>query len=416
VIYLSLIIQRLRENSLRFVFYCAVIFHFLVYWGGLSYLGIFSYLGGIDFVRGYVVYENIRVDLSTMYDTPFTLMYLPSAAIFIYLLYFLLAPFMSDLLLSVSLLALGMFVLNLLICWLIKEIAIHFSSDQRSSSRLTANPYLLMTIYILIPVHTIEYHIGQFNTLACFFLVLGIYCIVKKKESLGLLMISTGVVIKVVLALFLIFLLLSKASPRTFFKRLLWAFLPHVISLIMIVAIPKLLFDFLNQIQISINVIPPKFNMPANIVDFLRYNEFANSSVIVIISIIILAINFYLFYTYKKGMNMLDQFFFISILLVNMSPILYITHIKIYLPIILLWLGASKGDTMASSPSIKLEKAIKVILLIPTVSYAVWMYYPYLFIIFLGVMVGNFALSAYKYKFWLSMTPVANRSTVQNSK
>lgn len=331
-------------------------------------------------------------------------MYLPAAAIFIYLLYTILSPFASDLLLSVSLLALGMFFINLMICWLINEIATVSADRQSSISKITINPYILMITYILLPIHTLEYHIGQFNTLACFFLVLGIFCILKRKENLGLLWISMGAVIKVVIVLFLIFFLLSKKPMRTFFKNLFWAFLPHGISLILILAIPKLLFDFFNQIQVSINVLPPRFNMPANVVDFLRYNELASTTMIAFMSFVILAINFVYFYAYKKGMCIVDQVFFISMILINISPILYVTHIKIFLPIILLWFAVRKTDESQDNKAIKLEKAIKIIIMVPALSIAAWMYYPYLFIIFLGVMIGNIALSSYNHKDWLERT------------
>jgi len=272
-----------------------------------------------------------------------------------------------------------------------------------------------MTIYILLPIHTIEYHIGQFNTLACFFLTLGIYCILKKKENLGFLSISIGMVIKVVIGLFLVLLLLSKRPWRTFLKRFFWALLPHFISLIMIVAIPKLLFDFLNQIQVSINELPPKFNMPANIVDFLRYNELASTTMIMVISLVILAINFLFLFAYKKGMSLIDQVFFITMILINISPILYVTHLKIYLPIILLWFVVRERDEGSDLKAIKLEKAIKIIMMIPTLSIAAWMYYPYLFIIFLGVMIGNIALSSYNYKFWLGRTTKLTRLAEQKN-
>jgi hypothetical protein len=114
-------------------------------------------------------------------------------------------------------------------------------------------------------------------------------------------------------------------------------------------------------------------------------------------------------------MHIFDQYFFISILLINISPILYITHLKIYLPIILLWLANNNDERMLDLSASKVEKAIKIILIIPTVSIAVWMYYPYLFIIFLFVMVGNFALTAKKNKSWLDITTKANISTSQKS-
>lgn len=403
--------RHLRENPLRSVFYCAIIFHLVVYWGGLAYLGLFSYLGGIDFVRGYVVYENIMADLSKMYDTPFTLMYLPSAAIFIFIMYATLSPFISDLLLSVSLLALGMFFFNLLICWLIREITIHVVNASRAQARILNNPYFLMSIYILLPIHSIEYHIGQFNTLASFFLLLGLYCLIRGHDCLGFLAISTGTVIKVVLALFLFFLLLSRVPWRVFLKRVCFMLLPHVVSIVMIIAMPNLLIEFLNQILVSVNVLPPRFNMPANIVDFLRYNDITGTGTIVVISACIFALNVFAFLKYKRNMKELDRFFLVTMILINISPILYVTHLKIYLPIILIWLAGTKHDAVPGTTVAKLEMATKIIMIIPTVSIAAWMYYPYLFIIFLGVMGGNLALNAYSDKCRLNASSTTRFST-----
>ena len=102
---------------------------------------------------------------------------------------------------------------------------------------------------------------------------------------------------------------------------------------------------------------------------------------VVFFSAILVPVNLYILRVHSKKMTLFDKLFLISLLFINLSPILYVLHVKILLAPILLWVFSNNFQPRAR------VYPLKTMIAIPALSLFSWFFFPYHFILFLVALV-----------------------------
>lgn len=245
-------------------------------------------------------------------------------------------------------------------CYLINEICKLEKFKRMQGKSIFKDPYLLMSFYLLNLWHTQEYLDGQTNVIAAFFILLGIYFFLREKEHIGIMSWSIAVIFKINPIFLIIFFLFSNSIKKTA-KNLLYAIIPHIIDILMLLFWPKLISDYIDQ------------NLYASIVQKQHY--FWNSGsvarelskllnpnlfmpLVLIVFFIIFPLNFLLFHKFKKRLNFFERLIIAFLTMIIVFPDFHRSHVLYFSGVYVLWISIKKFN---------FGKKIKIITGIPTI-------------------------------------------------
>lgn len=375
------------EKYTKIFFVGVLIFHILHYWlgsmifypmldGYLIETGDFAvFMKGIQFhffnpdrPFGYNIYEGSLLPA-------YNLKNLPTVGFYYMIFYFLPSENNFNAIIF-SFYNLGW---NLGVCYMIYKITKTRKYRKICSNNIFKYPYLMMSAYLLVLLHIIEYSVGQTNAIACFFILTGIYFLLEEKEPLGILF----------FAISLNFKMISFLIPAIFiFQKPFKQFIKYV-AIFVIALSPNIIFFLLlpNNIMGFIKTNLTYANewsfiiIPTSISLFFCY-IFSIEQVLVpslIFMVIVIPVNFILLTKYHQNLNVIDRIFIAMLTIMAVIPGITFIHSIMYLGTFLLWLS-TKNDMFNSK--IKLLPAIYLfsvtawiyLIIIPIINFLVLIY------------------------------------------
>lgn len=134
---------------------------------------------------------------------------------------------------------------NLGSCYLIVKIACHEKIQTISTNhKLLSNPYIIAGTFMLVGWHHFEYFQSHTQAITAFFVILGIFFMLQEKEHLAFECWSVATIFKLTIALWIVFLIV-KRPVKQFLKNVLYCIIPQIPNIIMFLAWPRLLIDFI---------------------------------------------------------------------------------------------------------------------------------------------------------------------------
>lgn len=368
----------------------AVLFHFVVYWfAGIFLVVLLSpsitySLFGTDFKIGYDLSVALLDNPSYFYDVYSPFLYNPALA-----LYFLTWGFFFYVLAPVELFwvmvwhNLSFFFWNLGSTLFIYKIVAHPATQRIMGSSIFKNPFLLPALYIALPLHYLEYFVGQINAPAAFFIMVGIYYLVQGKENVCYACFSVAMIFKIIAGFFIVFMLLSQKGMKRFLRSLLHVIVPQLPTLLFLLLFPQLVIEVLNQVLFTVGSFSSSpLHHFGNLVTFLK-GTFEVSTVlsVILMAAIFLPSTLFILRTRSQRMGIFDTFMLITLVFINITPIFYVLHLKILLGFVLPWL------VTRNLHPVRVLVVVKLLVGIPFLSMFSWFYFPYYPFVFLAALV-----------------------------
>jgi len=374
------------------LFLGVVIFHFLIYW----FLGIFLYVSlnyesivaakyqmlALDFRLAWIVFDSFMNNPALLYSTTFYNPFVNLPEFMFYIISWFVPCrywFGLDIFRSLIVYDFGMFLVNLVNCFLIYKIMRNDKVQALLGKTILGNPFILMSIYMGTDLLYMEYFTGRQDISACFFLLLGLYYYVNDKEHLMYLSWGISVAFRASLVLFIIFFIFHGPLKR-FVKNVTFCLLSQVPSILMFLIWPAYLPGFItnNLFLQTVSFLPT----PANLMEFLyiSYGIDILPSEIIILSCV-LPLSVYAWIEGRHSLNVFDKMMIITLLSICLIPAYWGVHMIITLGAYLGWI-ASKNPGL-----IKSVRYLKFMLAFPFLFGLSWLGFPYYSFVFLTALI-----------------------------
>lgn len=147
---------------------------------------------------------------------------------------------------NLDLIACSLFIVyfNLGSCFLVFKIASHEKVRAISKGGILASPHVIAGGYALVTWHYFEYYHAHTQAITAFFVIAGMYFMLREQEHYGFASWSAAAIFKLPVLLWIGFLIVKRPLKR-FVRNVAWCVLPQVPNIIMFIAWPKLLLDFI---------------------------------------------------------------------------------------------------------------------------------------------------------------------------
>jgi hypothetical protein len=263
---------------------------------------------------------------------------------------------------------------NLITCMCLKKIATTPRWKELSRNTWISNPWLIMGIYLLCPLHVGEYAIGQTNVIAGFFILLSCYFFLNEKDHYAFACLSASLYFKMT-GLFLLLLVFFISKKENFLKNLFYIIVVQGPNITLFASFPNYITDF-----IALNVSTGEADAvwfrgfgtgsSGTLSLFLMHN-FGISLLwgTLVILILMALITLITLIKRRLSLTIIDQFMLLILLFAIAVPTFYLIHVFIYLGVFLLWLVVK--DTRG-------VLRLKWLLLFPSFSIFFWFFFPFI--------------------------------------
>lgn len=242
------------------------------------------------------------------------------------------------------------------------------------------DPFVIMGLYLVCPLHVPEYALGQTNAIAGALIVCGFYFYMQGKDEHAFALVSASLYFKII-GLFLLVLVLF-AGRKHLAKNLFFIVLVQLPNILVFIRYPSLIADF-----ILLNVSAQE-TLAANgyrgfgtgstgtISVFFTQNLGVSlslgTSIALAFSLTIASVTLL---KRRRFLNALEQWMLLLLLSAVVLPLFYLVHVFLYLGLFLYWLKINDGKVHAS---------IKYLLAIPTFSIFFWFIFPFISFMYLS--------------------------------
>jgi hypothetical protein len=377
-----------KKNTPMWFFYISLAFHVGVYW-----ILVFSYyLRESGLLNSYVVdfYQNYMegvakylVDPSTLYYEPdltginvWTFRNLPASIYYYIPFYFITSQGNLNLLIYSSV----TFAWNIGSCAIIFKISSTPRWKEMATSTRFNNPWLMMSLYLLCPLHIGEYGLGQTNVIAGFFIILGFYFYLNGKEPYCYTCLSLSIYFKLI-GLFLLFLMFFTSKKSNIWKSLFHVLLVQGPNIVLFLSYPNYVVDFI-ILNISTGEMDALLGYrgwgtgsTGTLSVFFNHNFGFSLTFGTLISLgVLIPLTLMTFWKHRSALTDADIWMVLLLLFAITIPIFYLVHVFLYLGIFIYWLATNDG---------KIGKISKILMIMPTFSISFWFFIPFISFIYL---------------------------------
>ncbi|MHA1683065.1 MAG: hypothetical protein ACTSUE_19155 [Promethearchaeota archaeon] len=378
------IIQRmkkklLQEKTSKKVFLVSISIHLVVHW----FIG-FVYLVNVFFPSGSLYidfYHNFMEGVGTFINDPFTLYQesgpdiwifrnLPTC-IFLYLPFYFI-PSTSNL--NLILFSTVILAFNIGSVFLFFKIARTKKFSERAGETIFKSPYIMSSFFLLPFLHINEYYLGQSNSIAGFFVLLGLYFELNEKRPFAVLCWSFSINFKISTILLLI--LAFERDVKKTFTNFYYAILPHIPNIFLFLSHPNWIFDFISiNITKQVDLVDKGYQGgygtgSSGTLSVFLYQNFGIPMILTTFITIttLLAVNLIVFHRARNRISSIDTVMIIFLIVVLTIPIFWSVHALYFFPVLVLWHGQKKNHIM--------KKWLKILVTIPLVSFMMWVIFP----------------------------------------
>ncbi|MEX2683378.1 MAG: hypothetical protein Q6373_017510 [Candidatus Sigynarchaeota archaeon] len=360
-------------NKNAFFYFCLV-FHIFVYWAGalIAYFilgwSVFSDFNqsGIPTIAQFLVdpAEIYRINSGTPYRS------LPSLMLYASLFGMYGSPEVSYISFSLS-----FSIWNVGASVLLSKTLSRLNENKMKQNGSKLNPLTFASFYLLLPWQWMAYLMSNADVACGFFILLGIYLYINKRDNLAFFSWSSAINFKP-LAIYFLILVFYDSSVKKLIKRASFIIFAQIPNIILFLIYPNLLPDFISlNINASLSIIPFK-NISSGSFSRNIAMLFSLPLIPTVIIIAVLMIPFQFFYVLKEhGMKMtlIDRMYFIFLTCIAIVPDFYTLHIFLLVGIYLLWL---------STGNLSDKNRVKYLPIVPTFFITPWLFFPYLSIFY----------------------------------
>ncbi|MHA1684258.1 MAG: hypothetical protein ACTSUE_25195 [Promethearchaeota archaeon] len=358
--------QMLKDG--RILFICSVLINFFVYFLN----GVRETQGWVDFYSVFMntaeafldspgnIYfgENISVDYTYYRNLPAHVLYL--------LPFYFMGNQNHVNLFSQSLV---IFYSNLGSCLFIHKI---FKLERVKETRVgnfLKSPFFVMSAYLLVMMHFLEYLSGHTHAQAGFFSIVGIYYLLKGDEHLAFMSWSVASIFKLN-PLIWSFFFIVKPPFKKFLKNLVFAAAPQVLNITMFLLWPKLINDFLeSNIYFSREIAPHVYLISGTISRELSY-LFGTDILPFSIATLAACTPITIIYMYFKKIDVFDKILLVSLTTIAIVPDFTTAHIFYFIVPFFLW------STKKRRRGAWYDYLSIALLSVPTLLLTPWFYFP----------------------------------------
>ncbi len=323
-----------------------IVIHVIVYFAVNTTLMIQAW--GIeknDYTMNYMnAVKNFLQDPVTLYDAPdprIRLRTLPAVVLY-YAIFYLISPTSTGGLLACDT---WMLLWNIFSAYLIFRITKLERFQAIQTRGFLKDPRVLILLFLCYTWQSGEYYGGQTNSLAGFFIILGIYYFMQSKDHLGFLAWGISTTFKLFSAFLILFFLL-KSKKRDIWRNLLFLAISMLPNLLMFLAWSPLFFAFIEENVSTALALSYYFFPSASFARMLSVASMYRIPFIPSVAIVLgvgLPLVILVFLKYGKNMNVMDQAIVAFTCGIVVFPDFYPGHSVMLWGLFLLWL-ATRND------------------------------------------------------------------------
>lgn len=286
----------------------------------------FTFMPGVD---------HFLADPGSLYDTPYhEYRNLPALVLYHMLFHGLGSTGKIDLFFC----SLFIVYFNLASCWLIFKITRHQKIQAISTSTLLSSPCFIAGSYLIVSWHYFEYYHGHTQAITGFFVLLGMYFMLQDKEHLGFMSWSIATIFKLNPVLLITFLIWRRPFSR-FIKNVVFSIIPQIPNIIMFLAWPKLLLDFIpSNIAFSLENAVVFYRVSGTFARELSY--FFNLPITGFsIAMVTCFVPTTMFILYRRKLHLVDQIALVILATITILPDFWTAHALYVIIPYLIWIS-----------------------------------------------------------------------------
>ncbi|MHA1791747.1 MAG: glycosyltransferase 87 family protein [Promethearchaeota archaeon] len=241
--------------------------------------------------------------------------------------------------------------------------------------KIIQNKWILMSLYLLTPFHWLEYYHGQTNVIAGFFILIGTYYYLNKKENMSMLFWSISLTFKILSIVQIIFFLPTK-NMKNLIKRFLVILIGQIPNIILFMIYPFLVSSYINfNLSVSEKFINTFINSSANLArNMVMMNHDLPFLLLVAIFFMLIFPIHFLIANKDRKLTPLGKITLAYIITALVFPDLILIHVFIYLGILLVFLPVN---------SEYFDLKTKILIIIPTLFTIPWIFIHFVSIFYL---------------------------------
>jgi hypothetical protein len=258
---------------------------------------------------------------------------------------------------------------NIASCWLVFKVAGNERIRSISVNNVFSSPYVISGLYMVVSWHYFEYSNGHTQAITGFFVLLGLYFMLREKEHLGFMSWSIATIFKLNPLMLIAFLIWRRPFSRLV-KNVVFCIIPQIPNIVIFLVWPKLLFDFIpSNIAFSLDNAVVFYRVSGTISRELSYlfnvpiTGFSLAALVCFVPTTV-------FIIYRRKMHIVDQLFLAILATITLLPDFWTAHALYVITPFLFWLSVK-------SPSINIK--VKLLCVFPLFFAAPWFLLPALY-------------------------------------